>query len=87
MAVQNARIEAGGIAGGEGVDLPANGVHAPGELGGSAFLCALEEHVFNEVGAALLAVFFIARADADPDADSGGAHAGHFLVSNAHAVR
>ena len=87
MAVQHAGIEAGGIAGGEGVDLPADGVHAPGKLRGGAVGRALEEHVLDEVGAALLAALFIARADADPDADGGGADAGHFLVSDAHAVR
>ena len=87
MAVQHAGVEAGGIAGGEGVDLPADGVHAPGKLRGGAVGRALEEHMLNEVGAALLAALFIARADADPDADGGGADAGHFLVGDAHAVR
>ena len=87
MAVQHAGVEAGGIAGGEGVDLPADGVHAPGKLRSGAVGRALEEHVLNEVGAALLAALFIARADADPDADGSGADAGHFLVGDAHAVR
>ena len=87
MAVQNAGIEARGIAGGESVDLPADGVHAPGKLRGGAVRRTLEEHVLDEVGAALLAVLFIARADADPDADGSGAHAGHFLVGDADTVR
>ena len=86
MAVQHAGIKARGVAGRKGVDLPADGVHPPGKLGGGAVRRTLEEHMLDKMGAALLAAAFVARADADPDTDGGGADAGHFFVRDAHAV-
>ena len=75
------------LLGGEGVHLAADGVGLPGDVLGGAGGGAFEEHVLNEVGAALLAALFIARADADPDADGSGADDGHFFMGDAHAVR
>ena len=86
MGVQRACIKAGGFAGGEGVDLPADGVHSRGELRSRTAARTFKEHVLDKMRAAFLTMTFKSRPDADPDTDSCAAHAEHVLESQAHSV-
>ena len=86
MGVQAAGVEAGQLLGGEGVDLAADGVHAPRQLLGGAGVRALEEHMLDEVGGTVFGGLFVPGAGGNPDAQRGGADAGHTFRGDAHAV-
>ena len=57
----------------------ADGVHVPGHLAGGAAAGALEEHMLDEVGGAVLPGGLVAGADADEEAQGGGAGPGDLL--------
>ena len=86
VAVQGAGVEAGALLRGVGVHLAADGVHLLRERRGGAPGGALEEHMLDKVGGAVLRRLLLAAAGGHIDAQGGGAHAGDLLGQNAHAV-
>ena len=72
VLVQAPGVKAGGLLGGVGVDLPADGVHLLGQLPGGAALGPLEDHMLDEVGGAVLVLALVPGAGAHPDAQGGG---------------
>ncbi len=86
MLVQAAGIEAGVLLGGIGVHLAADGVHVPGQLGGGPPLGALEEHVLDKVGRAVLPGSLVAGAHPHKKAQRGGAGPGDLLREQPRTV-
>ena len=76
MLVQTAGVEAGVLLGGIGVHLAADGVHLPGQVSGGAAAGALEHHVLDEVGRAVLCRLLVAGAHAHKEPQGGGTYAG-----------
>ena len=64
MLVQGTGVEAGVLLGGVGIHLAADGVHVPGQLGGGTAVGAFEEHMFNEMGGAVVPGLLVPGADA-----------------------
>ena len=79
VLVEDPRVEAGVLLGGEGVELTADRVERDRDVQRRALGGALEQQVLEEVRAAVQRRRLVARADADPDADAGRAGAGHLL--------
>ena len=86
VLVQTAGVKTGVLLGGIGVHLAADGVHIPGQLGGGAPLGALEEHVLDKVGRAVLPLALVAGAHPHKKAQSGGAGPGDLLREQPRAV-
>ena len=86
VLVEDPRVEAGVLLGGEGVELAADRVERDRDVERRALLGALEEQVLEEVRAAVQARRLVARADADPHADAGRADAGHVLGDDPQAA-
>ena len=86
VGVQGTAVEAGTLLGGEGVHLPADGVHPLGHLPCGVGAGALEEHMLDEVGGAVLAGLFLPGAGAHPDAQGGTADGGNVFGVKAHPV-
>ena len=86
VGVQHPGVEAGALLGGEGVDLAPHRVHLLGQLPGGAPAGALEQHVLDEVGRAVLRRALVAGAGAHPDAQGRRAHPGHVLRQDPHPV-
>jgi len=86
VLVEDLGVEAGELFGGEGVEHAADGVHGAGDLLGGAALGALEDHVLEEMGEAVVGGGLGTRAGAHPDADRDGAHVGHGLGDDDEAV-
>ncbi len=78
--------EADGFLAGVGVEVAADGVHFAGDVLGGAVSCALEEHVFDEVGDAVYGGVFIAGAGLDPDTHGDGAEVLHLLGEDGESV-
>ena len=87
LAVQHFGIEADQFFGSKGVEIAADGVHRARDILGRPLRRALEKHVLDEVGDAVLLDIFAARAGADPNAHRHGANVGHSLGNHTHAVR
>ena len=87
VLVEDPRVEAGVLLGGEGVELAADRVEGDRDVQRRALRGALEQQVLEEVRAAVQRGRLVARADADPDADAGGADAGHLLGDRPAARR
>ena len=79
-------IVAGEILPREGVHLRAEGIERVGNFERGAFFGALEEHVFDKVRNAVLAVGLERRARADEHAHGDGQEPFHALDDDAHAV-
>ena len=79
MPVQTAGVEAGVLLGGVGVHLAADGVHILGQLGGGPALGALEQHMLDEVGRAVLAGALVSGTHPHKKAQGGGPDAGDLL--------
>ena len=79
VLVEDPRVEAGVLLGGEGVELAAHRVEGDGDVERRALRGALEEQVLEEVGAAVQSRRLVTRADVDPHPDAGRARAGHVL--------
>ena len=86
VGVQHPGVEAGGLLGGVGVDLAPHRVHLSGQVGGGAAGGALEEHVLDKVGCAVLRRLLLAAAGAHIDAQGRRADGGDVLCEDAHAV-
>src|SRR5260370_10196336 len=86
MLVKNLSVEANLFLGGEGVEHAADGVHFTGDGFCGAPLRALEDHVFHEVGEAVLFGDFTAGGGSGPDADTGGGALGNGFWGNPAAV-
>ena len=79
VPVQGAAVEAGVLLGGVGVELPADGVHVPGQLARRAAGGPLEQHVLDEVGGPVLPGGLVAGAHPHEEAQGGGLGPGHLL--------
>ena len=79
VLVEDPRVEAGVLLGGEGVELAADRVERDRDVQRRALGGALEQQVLEEVRAAVQGRRLVARADADPDPDAGRADAGQLL--------
>src|SRR5436190_1296888 len=79
--------KAGELLGGEGVEMPADGVRRTGDILGRAVLCPFENHVLQEMRDAVLDLPLVPRADPQPNADGYGTHGGHRLGDQLEAVR
>ena len=83
VGVEHPRVEAGVLLAGEGVHLAADGVERGGDVQRRAARGALEQQVLEEVRGTGLRRGLVARADADPDAEGGRAHARDVLGDHA----
>jgi len=81
--VEDPCVEAGVLLGGEGVELAADGVQGHRDVHRRAAPRALEQHVLEEVGAAVQRLVLVGGPDPDPDPDAGRAHPGHLLGDDA----
>ena len=86
MLVQYLGVEADQFLGGEGVQVAADGIDRPRDVLGRAVRGALEHHVLDEMGDAVLLRGLAARPGADPDPDGHGAHVRHGFGDDPHAV-
>ena len=86
MLIENFGVEADLLFGGEGVQHAADGIHFSGDGFGGTALGALEDHVLDEMGKAVLLGDFAAGAVANPDANGDGAHVGHRLGDDNETV-
>ena len=86
MGIQGTAIEAGTLFCGEGVHLPANGIHPLRHFSCSVGAGTLEEHMLDEVGCAVLAGLFLSRAGAYPDTQGGTADGGNVFGVKTHPV-
>jgi len=87
VLVEHFGVEAGEFLSGERIEHAADGVHRTGNLFGGAALRALEDHVLEEMGDAVLRGVLPARARANPDAHGDRTHMGHRLGQDNQAVR
>ena len=77
ILLQHLDVVGGLLARGVGVDVPAHRLDLLGDFGGAAPLGALEGHVFEEVGDAVLRCRLVARAGGDVGTERGGFHPVH----------
>ena len=73
MAVQTPGVVAGALLGGVSVDLAADGVDLPGQVGGRAPVSTLEGEVLNKMGRAVFCGAFVAGARPHEKSEGGGA--------------
>ena len=87
MLVENFRVVADQLLGGEGVEISADRIDGARDLFRGPVAGAFEEHVLDEVRDAVLLGRFVARSGADPDADRDGADMRHDFGDDADTVR
>ena len=73
-----ARVEAGELFAGEGVQIAADAFDGLGDIGGRPLLRAFEEQVLDEMAGAIERRRLITRAYADPYPDADAGHVRHF---------
>ncbi len=83
---QNAGVIGGVFPRGIGVHLPADRLDLLGDLLGVAARRAFEQHVFQQMGDAVLGSGLVARAAAGPDADRRAFDMGHRVGGDAQAI-
>ena len=83
VLVEDPRVEAGVLLGGERVELAADRVERDRDVERGPLAGALEQQVLEEVRAAVQGRRLVARADADPDPDAGRPDAGQLLGDDA----
>ena len=86
VLVDDLGVIAGALLGGKRVHLAADRVHLFGDLHGAALLCALEEHVLDEVRQAVFPARLKHRSRADPQPHADGAEMRDFFGDHAKAV-
>ncbi len=86
VLIEDLGIEADLLFGGEGIEHAPDGVHFTGNVFGRASLRALEDHVFHEVGKAVLFGDFAAGTVADPNAYGDGTDVRHQLGDDHQAI-
>src|ERR1017187_1453935 len=77
MLVENLGVEADQFLGREGVEITADGIHRSSDVFRAARLGALEEHVLDEVGQAILLLRLTPRSGVDPEPDRYRTDVGH----------
>ncbi len=85
--LQHLDVVGGLLARGVGVDMTADGLDLLGDFGGAAAGGALEGHVFEKVGDAILLRGFVARPGGDVGADRDGLDAIHAFGDDGKAGR
>src|SRR5580765_1391672 len=86
MFVENFDVEADAFFRGEGIHVSADGVHLPRNIFGRAVLCALEDHVLDEMRNAIPLWIFLARPGLDPYSDRDRADVLHFLADDGQPI-
>ena len=86
VILQDADVIGGHLAAGIGIDIAAHILDFLGDLQGAARLRALEGHMFEEMGDAVLLGPFVAAAGIDPDPDRGAFQPLHRFDDDAHAI-
>jgi hypothetical protein len=79
VVIEDPRVEAGVLLGGEGVELAADRVERDRDVERRPLTGALEQQVLEEVRTAVQGRGLVARSDAHPDPDTRGADAGELL--------
>src|SRR5260370_14552060 len=86
MCDKHLEVEPDALVGGEGVDIPANGIHLAGNFFRGAMFGPLEDHVLDEMRNPIPLLVFIARTGLDPDPDTNGANVFHFLGDDGQPI-
>jgi hypothetical protein len=86
VLVQHLRVETGVFLGGEGVDLPSDGVHAQRDLAGCSVPGAFEDQMFDEVRDPVQPRGLVAASAAQPHADRDRPHLRHGLGEQGQPV-
>ena len=84
--VKQARVEAGVLARGEGVEFSTQRIERSRDVERTARRRALEEHVLHEMGHAVFGRRLVAATHAHPETERRGAHALHMLGNDRYAV-
>ncbi len=69
VLIENFDVKTNAFFGGEGIHVPADGIHLAGNLLGAAALGPFEDHMLKEMRDAVGFWFFVTRAGAHPDSD------------------
>ena len=85
VGLEHAGIVGGRFRAGRGVEFAADRLKFLGDLARTAPLGALERHVFEQVGNAVLVGVFVAAAGADPDPERGGFQMRHAVGDHRQA--
>ena len=83
---QHARVIGGRVDAGRGVEIAADRLDLLGDVLGAPPRGALEGHVLEEMGDAVLAFRLAAAAGADPDAERHGLDLGHGMAHHGEAI-
>src|ERR1035441_7440031 len=86
MLVENLGVEADQFLGREGVEISADGIHRSRDVFRATRLRALEEHVLNEVGQAILLLRLTSRSGVDPEPNRHGSDMRHPFCNDTETV-
>src|SRR5947209_12289786 len=86
MLIQHLDAETDALLSGECIHVPANGIYLTGDFFCRTVLCALEDHVLDEMRDTIPGEVFVARTGLQPNPDGNGTNMLHLFGDDGQAV-